>query len=64
MKLKTIVIISFIVSILSTLIGAVYVLYRNRDASHYWFTCGLVNYGITLLLFFTLKKSDKKEKTA
>lgn len=61
MKLQKTTLVFLILSALATIIGAIYILYRNPTASHYWFSSALVGYGVTLLFFFLTKTENGKK---
>lgn len=62
MNSRKIIVILLIAGALATIIGAIYVLYRNRIAIHYWFSSALVTYGVTLV-FFLLSNLNRKEES-
>lgn len=61
MKSQKIILVLLILSALATIIGAIYVLHRNRTASHYWFLSALISYGVALLLFSLMKIRNGKK---
>lgn len=63
MKLKTIIIITFILSIITNLIGAFYVMQLNKPVYHFWFITSFAGWGISfILLFVYMSRKAKKNR--